>query len=240
MTAPKRALCLLLTVSLLLSLSATGAAAKDDRLFFCGDTAAKKIALTFDDGPHPHQTDEILSILSEYGIRATFFVIGVNVERYPEQIGSILKAGCEIGSHTYWHKRLDNMSREEVLSELIRTEQAICEQYDYRIRLFRPPEGMCSEDMMWCAEQMSYRVVLWSLDTKDWAHTPSDSIARSVLNNVKGGDVILMHDYIGRRSPTAAALRTLIPQLLAQGYEFVTVSELIGADSLSIKSTNQF
>jgi len=80
---------------------------------------------------------------------------------------------------------------------------------------------------MWCAEQMSYRVVLWSLDTKDWAHTPSDSIASGVLSAVKGGDVILMHDYIGHNGHTAEALRTLIPQLQARGYEFVTVSELI-------------
>lgn len=188
-----------------------------------------KIALTFDDGPHPRYTPEILSILREYGIHATFFVVGENVEFYPTVIGQILAGGHEIGNHTYDHNRVSGQPAKRIMEEIQRTESVVYELSDYRTKLFRPPEGTFNDRVVAVAVELDYQVILWNIDTRDWAHTPSEQIAENVLSHVKSGDIILMHDYIGCDSPTPDALRRIIPALLEEGYRFVSVSELIGS-----------
>lgn len=188
-----------------------------------------KIALTFDDGPHPTYTPQILDILAEYGIKATFFVIGDNVLAYPELLEREMDEGHEIGNHTQSHPihiKNEKTLEEEVLS----CESVIDEVLDSQPCLFRPPGGMINETVMNVARKYCYDVVLWSIDTRDWAHTPSEKIVEVVLENIDGGDIILMHDYINKNSPTPQALKLLIPQLLAQGYQFVTVSELLAGE----------
>lgn len=189
-----------------------------------------KIALTFDDGPHPHYTQEILGILAEYGVRATFFVVGENVEFYPTLISQIQAAGHEIGNHTYNHSRLARQTKAQIKDEILRTESAVYEQSDCRTKLFRPPEGMFNDAVIDAARELDYRVILWNIDTRDWDHTPPDKITENILTHVKSGDIILMHDYIGHDSPTPEALRKVIPALLEAGYHFVGVSELIGSN----------
>ena len=188
-----------------------------------------KIALTFDDGPHPHYTHEILGILAEYNVRATFFVVGENVEFYPNMLCEVQAAGHEIGNHTYDHSRLGRFSTARVSDEILRTEQAVFELCDCRTKLFRPPEGMMNDAVLDAARALDYRVILWNIDTRDWDHTPPEQIAENILTHVKSGDIILMHDYIGHDSPTPAALRLVIPALLEAGYHFVGVSELLGS-----------
>ncbi len=192
--------------------------------------SGNKIALTFDDGPHPRQTHEILDILDEYGIKATFFVIGVNVKNYPEAFQETIRRGHEIGNHTYSHPHLSGADYNTLKNEIDKCESAISLAADYKPKLFRPPEGWIDSDVKTLSAQYDYKVILWNIDTKDWAHTPSDKIVKYVTDNVKPGDIILMHDYIGKNSPTAEALRGFIPVLLERGYQFVVVSELIGSD----------
>ena len=186
-----------------------------------------RIALTFDDGPHYKYTAEILDILAEYNVKATFFVVGMLAERYPELILRELAEGHEIGNHTWSHPKLGKISSSKLSDELLQTERVLNEIADYRPKLFRPPEGNTSKLVEAVAEKNDYSIVIWSVDTLDWAHTPTDKIVKTVLDKTKSGSIILCHDFIGSNSPTPDALRIFIPALLEKGYKFVTVSELI-------------
>ena len=205
------------------------AAAKTE-IYNSNKNNGKKIALTFDDGPHPRHTPEILDILDEYGIKATFFVIGVNVTNYPDALQETIKRGHEIGNHTYSHPHLCGADFNTLKNEIDKCESAISLLADYKPKLFRPPEGWIDNDVKTISAQYDYKVILWNIDTLDWAHTSPDKIVKNVTENVKPGDIILMHDYIGKNSPTAEALRGFIPILIERGYQFVVVSELIGTN----------
>lgn len=188
---------------------------------------SKKIALTFDDGPHPSQTKEILDILARYEIRATFFMVGVNIENYPEAAKAVIAAGHEVGNHTYSHAKIGKMSELEVDRELEACEGLLVDLLGYEPHLFRPPQGALSDAIESCSFEHDYRLILWSLDTRDWEVKNAGRIATNVLSNIKGGDIVLMHDYIGTHSRTAQALEAMLPELISRGYEFVTVSELL-------------
>lgn len=190
-----------------------------------------QVALTFDDGPHPRYTQAILEILKEYHITATFFVIGVNATLYPEALLAISEAGCEIGNHTFTHENLRNASCENISAEISKCESAICDRVNNPSRLFRPPQGACSKMLEDTVSSKGYDIILWSIDTEDWAHTPAEKIASNVLSSLNDGDIILMHDYISGKNTTCEALKILIPEILKRGYEFVTVSELISGES---------
>ncbi len=191
------------------------------------DNSKMKIALTFDDGPHPYYTAEILDILKEFNVKATFFFVGQNIENYPEAAEKVYFAGHEIGNHTYTHHRVRAMERGELVRELERCDDEIYRLYEYKSRLFRPPEGALDDDVESIARNMDYSIILWSVDTRDWEGNSPAIIYQNVIKNVRSGDIILMHDYIGRKSPTPEALRMMIPKLIEMGYSFVTVSELI-------------
>ena len=194
-----------------------------------GGNGRMRVALTFDDGPHPRYTREILDILKEYGVPATFFAIGVNAEAYPDLIRREVSEGHEVGSHTYHHYRPAKLTGETLLREVISCDRVLEEITGRRVRYFRPPEGVCSDLLKSACEEQGLTIVLWSVDTRDWAHTPVDAICANVRKNVKDGSIILMHDFIGQNSPTPAALRRIVPMLRESGYEFVTISDLLGA-----------
>lgn len=225
--ARKSLICMVMILALTVALGRAESFAYDTEVYSKNSNAQKKVALTFDDGPHPILTPRILAILREYQIPATFFVIGENVKYYPEPIQEILDAGCEIGSHTYGHLDVAKLSEEQIREELIRTEQALCEELEYTVTLFRPPQGSYGDAMLRVASEMHYRTVLWSIDTEDWAHRSAKEISARVLDQIGDGDIILMHDFIGRNGNTCEALKQFIPILLSRGYEFVTVSELL-------------
>ena len=187
----------------------------------------KRIALTFDDGPHPKQTKQILDVLDKYNVKATFFVIGINVKNYPGIISEVINRGHEIGNHTYTHPHAAKLDREALRAQILDCEQEIFNQTGQSVHLFRPPEGAVSAPMRQMMHDLDYINVLWNLDTRDWAHTPPEEIARNILQNAKNGDIILMHDYIGYNSPTVQALELFLPQLIEQGFTFVTVGELL-------------
>lgn len=221
----------LLAGSVVSSIFTTGIRAE----YECGTVYSSKkndkmmISLTFDDGPHPGYTPKILDILSEYGITATFFTVGENALYYPAALERCMKEGHEIANHTYSHKDLSHDSVEEIENEVIATEKIIYENFDVRTKLLRPPGGLYGKNVIKAAANLDYTLVLWNIDTKDWAHTSPEIIAANVLDSVKPGDIILMHDFIGRNSPTPEALKLMIPELLRRGYKFVTVSELLGS-----------
>ena len=199
----------------------------DEMIYHSRPNDRMEIALSFDDGPHPRLTPVILSILEEYGIKATFFMVGENVGYYPAAARAVADGGHEIGNHTFSHKKFGRLGEEEIRCEIFSCEEAIARVSDAPVRLVRPPEGQMSEAMRQAVGSLDYRVILWDVDTRDWAHTPPEAITRHVLDTVQAGDIILMHDFIGYNSPTPEALRLLIPALLQRGFHFVTVGELV-------------
>lgn len=200
----------------------------DDIVYHSRHNDRMEIALSFDDGPHPRLTPVILDILEEYGIKATFFMVGENVGYYPDAARAVVEAGHEIGNHTFSHRRFGRINEADMRREITACEEAIASVSKSPVRFIRPPEGEMSDVVRRVAGSLDYRIILWDVDTRDWAHTPPDAIARHILDTVQAGDIILMHDFIGYNSPTPEALRTVIPALLERGYRFVTVGELAG------------
>ncbi|MBQ8248563.1 MAG: polysaccharide deacetylase family protein [Clostridia bacterium] len=196
-------------------------------VYFSYENEDKRIALTFDDSPHYKYTAEILDILDEYNIKATFFVVGQLAEKYPELILRELAEGHEVASHTWSHAHLTMLSDKSLEDEIYATEELLYELAEYRPTLLRPPEGKYGDNLLRVAGKLDYEVILWTVDTRDWAHTPTETIVNTVLENTESGSIILCHDFIGGESPTPAALREFIPKLIENGYEFVTVSDLI-------------
>lgn len=187
----------------------------------------KMIVLTFDDGPHPKQTLQILDLLDRYNIKATFFMIGVNVRNYPKVAQMVADRGHEIGNHTETHSHSIRLDDHELRTEIAQCQENILKNTGKQCKLFRPPEGALNDSMRTTINNMGYCNVLWTLDTRDWAHTPPEEIATMIIQNAKHGDIILMHDYIGANSPTLQALELFIPELLRQGFTFVTAGELL-------------
>ena len=213
-------ICILIMSGVRMDSSAT-------QVYHSHPNGARQIALTFDDGPHPSQTQRILDILDRYGVKATFFMIGLNVENYPDAAKLVVERGHEIGNHTYSHSHLNRLGAGMLTSELDKCAHVLENVCHYHTHLFRPPEGYLSDGVFQCAEQGEYSLILWSIDTRDWEIKDAQRIAETVLNNVKAGDIILMHDYVAK-SKTPEALEILLPKLLALGYEPVTVSQLLG------------
>lgn len=222
----KRALCLLLALSLWW-LAAQGALAAGALRGPVAKEGKKRVALTFDDGPHPKYTAEILDILAEYGAHATFFVIGQNAKKYPDLVRRELNDGHEVGNHTEHHYHTGQIGAETLRRDMAACEETLLTLTGVRPTLFRPPEGVYNAAVRQACEDMDYRAVLWCVDTRDWAHNPVGNIVANVRQNTVNGSIILMHDFVAENSPTPAALRRLLPILQASGYEFVTVSQLL-------------
>ena len=206
---------------------ASGETPKDEIVYHSRRNDRMEIALSFDDGPHPRLTPIILDILEEYGIKATFFMVGENVQYYPEAAKAVVEAGHELGNHTFSHRKFNRMTEHEMRSEISSCEDAISSISETPVHFIRPPEGQMNDTMQRVIGTLDYRIILWDVDTRDWAHTPPEEISRHILDTVQAGDIILMHDFIGHDSPTPEALRMVLPELLARGYRFVTVGELV-------------
>ncbi|CVK21913.1 polysaccharide deacetylase family protein [Sporomusa sphaeroides] len=188
-------------------------------------TTQKVVALTIDDGPHNKVTPEILAILKDKNVKATFFVLGKNVEDNPRIFAQEIADGHEVGVHTYSHSSLPKLSDKKIEEEFEKAEKVIL-PITAMPTLFRPPGGAFNERVIRIAKQRGYQVVLWSIDTRDWECPPEKRIIDEVYKAVKPGSIILMHD--GQYPiPTPRVLGTIIDGLRERGYIFVTVSELL-------------
>lgn len=188
-------------------------------------TSRKVVALTFDDGPVSTTTPEILNILKEKNIKATFFVVGEQVKRFPNLVSQEVAEGHEVGNHTYTHPMLTNLQADRIEQELKSTEKEILEVAP-KPTLFRPPGGFNNKEVLTLARDSEYSIILWSIDPIDWRYPSVGDIVNVVVNDVKPGSIILLHD--GKSpSPTPEALWFIIDSLESRGYEFVTVTELL-------------
>ncbi|MFA1544401.1 polysaccharide deacetylase family protein [Actinomadura monticuli] len=184
----------------------------------------KCVALTFDDGP-AESTGELLDVLAAKNVRATFFLVGENVVKHPELVRRELQAGHEIGDHSYTHADLGTASKTTVMSELTRTQDAIRRAAGFTPVLLRPPYGSVSKRLTKLARSMGLAQVLWTVDPLDWEHRDTGYVEKRVLKRVRPGYVVLMHDI---HPTTVRAVPRIIDRLAAEGYAFVTVSELYG------------
>lgn len=183
-----------------------------------------KVALTFDDGPHPGYTKSIVDILSRYNARATFFVVGKQVRKHPGLLKLISSSGHEIGNHTYSHISLPKMSRLEIISEIEKTSEIIKKITKKDVKLFRPPGGSINEEHERFINSLGYKVILWDVLSNDLSQLSEEEIYNNVIKNVKDGSIVLFHS--GRRE-TLNLLPRLIKELIKMEYKLVTVSEII-------------
>jgi peptidoglycan/xylan/chitin deacetylase (PgdA/CDA1 family) len=187
---------------------------------------ARRIALTFDDGPNPEYTPQILKILAQHNARATFFVVGTWAAKYPNLIRRTVAEGHEIGCHSWSHADFTRLSADEARQQLHRWEQVVNPLLPTRARQFRPPYGAVNASVRAMAAQMGYTIALWSSDTNDWRKPGADAIYNHAMAAARDGAVVLMHDGGGPRHQTVAAVRRLVPALQSRGYQLVTMSQL--------------
>ncbi len=193
--------------------------------------ARDAIALTFDDGPWDTTTDQILDILAQEGVKATFFWVGQAVQNQPEVARRVVNAGHAIGNHTM-HHRYDSMSAADAADEIETAAQVFQEVAGIRTKLFRPPGGYLNNGLADYAMNQGDTVVTWSVASSDTDSTrDAQTYVHNVLSTIKPGGIVLMHDGGGDRSKTVEALPVIIRSLKAQGYRFVTVPELLRLES---------
>ena len=180
-----------------------------------------RVALTFDDGPHPVYTKSLLDVLRERGVKATFFVVGENIPGNEKLIAQMEKDGHLIGNHTYDHADISKLSDEKNCEELQKTSDLVKQITGHGTAYVRPPFGNW-KDSMDC--QVSMIAVKWTIDTLDWKSRNAAEIVNKVMQQISDHDMILMHDYYA--TSVEAALQ-IVDKLKKEGYEFVTVEELI-------------
>lgn len=185
------------------------------------DTAEKKVAITFDDGPNPDYTEELLSGLKERGVNATFFLLGKEVEKYPDIVKDISDSGHLIGTHSYEHVNLSNLSDAAAIEQVDKTNAAIHDITGKYPEYIRPPYGCWKCNLDYETKMIE---VLWDVDPKDWATDNSGVIAKRVIDKVEENDIILLHD--ASESSVKAAF-AIIDELEKEGYTFVTVEEIL-------------
>jgi len=209
------------------------------RTFTSLPRGTRQLALTYDDGPNDPHTLRLLEVLARHNVRATFFLIGRFVQQRPDIVREILKAGHIIGNHTFRHPLLTLKSATEVRKELTDCRSAIQELVGEPSNLFRPPFGGRRPAVLRIARGLGLEPVMWNVTGYDWNAPPAAVIERKVEKQMRGGDVILLHDgghkQIGAdRSQTVLATDHLITRFKSEGYDFATIQQMLeGAQALS-------
>lgn len=188
-----------------------------------GDADDRLLALTFDDGPHPGKTEKLLSLLAKENVKATFFVVGKMVERYPELLKRIDAAGHTIGNHTFSHVTLTKIPDNEVRAEYEACNDVVEHVIHKRMRLCRPPGGDYDREVIKAATEQGLTTVLWTDDPGDYASPGTHTIESKTLERLSNGGIILLHDGVGQ---TLQVLPQIIDYARRRGYRFVTLDEL--------------
>lgn len=183
------------------------------------DPNKKMIALTFDDGPNSRYTPQILDILEKHHAIATFFVIGQQISSHEEVIKRMIEVGNQIGIHTFTHRNLTKLKDKDIKEEITQS-ATLLKQFNYTSTLVRPPYGAYNQQVI---DSIDYPLILWNIDTRDWESLNTQSIVKLVKENVADGDIILFHDMY---PTTVDAIQELVPYLLDEDYQLVTINEL--------------
>lgn len=186
----------------------------------------KKIALTFDDGPNAN-TIRVLDILEKNNAKATFFVVGWRIEYNEDILKRMADEGNAIGGHSWDHVDLTELSKKDIRRQMRTTNRAIYKASGYESHIMRMPYGFWNDNVKSVAKNLDLSLIHWSDDTEDWSSKNANKIYRSIMKNVEEGDIILCHDLY---DATVEAMERVIPALIEQGYELVTVPELLTSD----------
>jgi peptidoglycan/xylan/chitin deacetylase (PgdA/CDA1 family) len=186
------------------------------------------LAMTFDDGPHIQNTPRLLDMLKQRGIKATFFLVGECAAQYPQIVKRTIAEGHEVGNHSWSHPQLSKMTDASVHEELQKTQDAIVNACGIVPKIMRPPYGAFTQrQQRWCNGEFGYKVILWDVDPLDWKIRNSEHVESEILKHAVPGSIILSHDI---HKTTVDAMPATLDALIAKGYKFVTVSELIAMD----------
>lgn len=198
------------------------------------NTSLPVVALTFDDGPVIETTTPVLDALQRNQAYATFFLLGKRAENHHDLVKRIIREGHEVGNHSYSHANYNRMNTEEQMEDIFRTNQIIEIISGQPVRLFRPPGGYLSMDMVDKCQAADLIIAYWTLkqDPKDWRNGKrASAIAKHILDNLEPGQIIILHDGAPNANETAKALDILIPELNKRGYACVTLSDLIALEN---------
>lgn len=191
--------------------------------------STKKVALTFDDGPGSF-TGRLLDCLEKYNAKATFFMVGTEIASFPEEAKRMAELGCELGNHSYDHTNLTTVSSDQIRSELSQVDSLLTDLTGQAATVVRPPYGAVNDNVR---ASVNAPIILWSIDTLDWETLDAQKTVDTVMENVQDGSIILMHDIF---STSVDAAEILIPKLIEEGYELVTVHELAKAHGVELQS----
>ncbi|BCJ87984.1 hypothetical protein skT53_29690 [Effusibacillus dendaii] len=199
-------------------------------LFHSGTGPGKHVALTFDDGPDVHTTAQVLDILKQNRVPATFFLIGNRASAHPEMVRRIVREGHAIGNHSWDHPKLIKLTPDQVRGEVNQAETVLQQIVGYRPSIFRPPYGLTNPAIVNEIGGMGYKIIDWSVDTRDWAGTPPAQMLAYIHQELRPGGIILQHSAGGKndnRQNTIDALPQIIATLKRQGYTFLTVPQML-------------
>jgi peptidoglycan-N-acetylglucosamine deacetylase len=193
---------------------------------------SKQLALTYDDGPNDPHTQRLLDVLARHKVHATFFLIGRYVQQRPDIVRELVKAGHVVGNHTFAHPLLIFQSAQELRSQLDKCDRALTDAVGEHSNLIRPPFGGRRPAVLRIARRMGLEPIMWNVTGYDWDATSAEHIERKVTSRVRGGNVILLHDgghrvFGADRSYTVTATDRLISRYKSEGYEFVTIPEMM-------------
>ncbi|MWV42323.1 polysaccharide deacetylase family protein [Paenibacillus sp. HJL G12] len=190
----------------------------------------KQIALTFDDVPDPRFTPQVLKILSEQGVKATFFVVGSRAKKHPDLVARIVREGHVIGNHSYNHPQFHKLTMVEYTDQIIKTEKILYGITGYKPKLIRPPYGDITENQLRWAKREGYKIVNWNVDSLDWKGISKEAVKRNIMTTAGQGSIILQHAGGGSTSDlsgTIGALPEVIRELKKKGYTFVTLPRML-------------
>lgn len=192
------------------------------------ETPHKVVAMTFDDGPNPIYTLKVLDLFREVSGKATFFMIGRHMVEYPEIVEAVITQGHEIGNHTYSHANLTFLNESDCLQEIQQTDKIITNLTGMKATVFRPPYLDYNHGVVLLVKRLGYRMIgALNTDALDWEQPGVDYIIEKTRSHISSGSILLFHDGFGDRSQTIEAVKILISELCLQGYQLVTVSDLL-------------
>ncbi|GAA3403157.1 polysaccharide deacetylase family protein [Paenibacillus hodogayensis] len=195
-----------------------------------GASQERGVALTFDDGPDERFTPQVLDVLKEHGVKATFFLLGKKAEAHPNIVKRIVREGHTIGNHSYGHPLFTKITVDRFAGEIEQSEEVLNRLAGYRPKLLRPPYGEINEEQLRWANSRGYVIVNWNVDSLDWKNLGEQQVTGNILGHTKAGSIVLQHSAGGSSqdlSGTVKALPGIITKLKSQGYHLVTVPELL-------------
>ena len=205
------------------------AASNKAKVYYHVKTVEPYLSLTFDDGPNKIQTPKVLKILQKHDIKATFFVIGENIEYQKDILKMVYNQGHEIGNHFYTHDNINKLTKQQIKENIIKTNELIYSTIGYTPKVVRPPYGIVTDDLKEVCGELNMSIILWTddKDSKDWEFTEASIITSNLTKKVSNGDIFLFHDSNKKFTNTLTAIDEIIPMLKKKGYKWVKVSTLI-------------